>query len=235
MSEIAIIKEAEIMVPPERALADELHREGKFDEAREVLRSAINSLEANDVNELLACRNQLAKVERGAGNLYEALRIHVESIPLSQACTSHRLCAKFHNGLGLTYKQIAERANLQDYFDKALHEYNETRRHLELAGDREEAGYVENNVAMVLCELGRTAEARDHLERARGYFEGQPVRLAEIDETSAQVCLREGKALEALSFALDANRVFIQFGEKRLLDDSIRTLLKAAADYQAAT
>ena len=232
-TEIASIKCTPNYDGSERPLADALLREGQFDEARNVMKAALDALPLEEVDERLACLTLLCKVERGDGNLYEALRILTETYPLSKQASSHQLRAKFHNCLGVTYKQIAETAPLPAYFDKSLSEYQETRFHLEEAGDREGAGYVENNVAMVLCELGRTTEAREHLERARSYFAGQPVKLAEIDETTARICLKECKSLEALSYALDANRVFIQHGEKRLLDDSIRTLLKAAADYQA--
>lgn len=231
----AIIKETEIMATGVAALADILVGEGRFDEARAMLADTAAGLPDDATEELLACQILIAKVERGAGNFYEALRIHIETYPLSRLSRSHSLQAKFHNGLGNTYEAIADKEEMRDYFGKALVEYEATRFHLEEAGALEEAGYLENNIAVVLCRFGRTAEAHAHLAAARKLFAEQPVNLAQVEHTTAQVCLsEEGNEAEALACALEATRVFLRFGEKRLLDDSIRTLLKAAADYQAA-
>jgi tetratricopeptide (TPR) repeat protein len=234
MGNKAIIIEADFMTTKERALADALFSEGRFDEARRLLTKTAFALLSDEVDELLACRNLLAKVERGAGNFYEALKIHIETYPLSKLSRYHGLQAKFHNGLGNTYEAIANKEELRDYFDRALIEYEAARFHLEEAGALEECGYLENNIAAVLSRLGRTEEAHAHLEEARKLFRETPVNFAQVEHTTAQVYLEEDKAAEALACALDASRVFLRHGEKRLLDDSIRTLLKAAADYQAS-
>jgi hypothetical protein len=125
------------------------------------------------------------------------------------------------------YEAITE----SDYRDRALIEYEAARFHLAEAGHYEEAGYVENNIATILFKMGRTDAAREHLLSARDYLKDQPVQLAEVDITEAQVCLKEGKSIEAYSLMLDAHRTFIQCGKKRLLDASMDTMLKAAGDY----
>lgn len=231
MQNLAIIKDTEFMTTPVRALADELLAEGKLTEARGVIEDAVNGLDQNDVDEMVALRCQLAKVERAAGNLYEALSIHRETYPLAQLSRFPIVKWSFHNGLGITYDLIAIKEGQREYRGKALIEYEAARFHAEDAGERNLAGYIENNIALIHCDLGETGQAHEHLERARTYFT-DPVKLAQIDETEARVYLKEEKPDEALTFALDACQTFKRFNEKRLLDDALPTLMKAIADYR---
>ncbi len=209
MSEIAIIKEAEFITTPEREMALAFYERGDFDEARAVMLDAIKTVRSDDVDELLACRNLLCKIERGAKRYYEALRIHIEAYPLSQLSGLHRQRANFHHGLAATYQLIG------DNTDRTLVEYEAASFHLEQAGETSGAGYIENNIALLLSEIGQVEESRIHLERARKLFKGNAVCLAEVDETAAQICLSEDRTREALILALDANRVFIERGAER--------------------
>ncbi|HEX8922379.1 MAG TPA: tetratricopeptide repeat protein, partial [Pyrinomonadaceae bacterium] len=177
-----------------------------------------------EIDELLATRNMLAKVELRAKSYVESLTILRETHLLSQLSTRHRLRASTHMGLGNAYEALGD-------YDSALVEYEAARYHLEEAGDPENAGYVENNIAVVLCALNRTTDAREHIQTARACLKDRPVQFAEIDVTEAQVCLIKGQPFEALALMYGAQQVFIEKGEKRLHDDSLPTLIKAAADY----
>lgn len=234
MNDLAIIKEADFMAADTYALANELYREGRLDEAHEILSKAIAETPAADIDGQLSHRNLLCMVERASKNLYEALRIHIEIYPLAQLSHFHRLRANFHNGLGNTYEAIAKKECLAGYLDKALIEYEATRFHLEQADELEAAGHVENNIAVVLSQLGRAADAHKHLERARELFAGIPAKLAETSETAAQICFQqEGCEFEALGHALTASHGFYENGEIRLMNESLNTLLKAVSDYRA--
>jgi tetratricopeptide (TPR) repeat protein len=227
MSKLAIIKEEEFMKTETRALADELLADSDFNGARDLLNESLKALPSDDVDERLAILNLLCKVERASGNLNEALRIHLESYPLAQLTTRHFLKWKFHNGLGITYRRLGNP-------DRALIEYEAVRFHAEEAGNAEDLGYAIVNIAMVLCELNRTDEARAHLEQGRALFAQDRVVLAQLNETEAQVYLNEEKPLEALALAVDAIQTFIAEGQKKLLNDAIPTLVKAAADYRCS-
>lgn len=228
MEQTAIIKEREFMTSPTREFVMGLCDEGKIDEARAHLAERIKTLA--DTEQLLECRNLQAMVERCAKNYTEALRIHVESYPLALASDVHVLKGRFHGGSGITFEVIGVREDSSDYIKKALSEYEEASRHFQKAGDMDGAGDVENNLGMLLCALGRTGEAREHLVNARAYFEGKPVKLAQVDDTEARIYLREGNPVEALYLSCAAVRVFIRHGEERLLTEARRTLMKAAAD-----
>jgi tetratricopeptide (TPR) repeat protein len=235
ITEKAKIKYAEFIATEIYVLAKSLLDEGRIEDARDILRNEIRRLPAEETDHLLAYRNLLASVERGAKNFYEALRIHTETHPLAELSHVPILRARFHNGLGITLEEIACRESLRDYFDRALIEYEAARYHAEEAGDTEFAGHIENNIALVYCQLGETAQAHEHLAHARTYFQDKEVKLAEIDETEAQVSMKEaGKEFETLTYALSACNAFIRHGEKRLLDDALPTLLKAIADYRCA-
>lgn len=229
----AIIKEAEFMETEARTLALSLYNEGRFDKAREEIKKWLTLIPSDDVNERLASLNLLAIIERGDKDFHEALRIHLEASDLARLSTYHILKAKFHNGLGITYRKIAVYEGKRECLDKAFIEYEATRFHLEEAGDFDEAGKIENNLALILCELNRFNQAHEHLRDARRLLAGKPVRMAEADETEARIYLKEKKPLEALALATDAVSTFINSGEKKLLLDAIPTLIKAATDYQS--
>jgi tetratricopeptide (TPR) repeat protein len=204
--------------------------EGRLGEARAQVREREARSVIDDINGLLECRNLLCMVERCAGNLYEALRIHEDSYELAHLSDSPILKARFHGGLGVTCRKIAESEGAPSYFERALDEQRLCCLYLEQAGDRDGAGDMENNVALALCGAGRTTEAREHLEAARRYLSGNPVKLAQVDDTEAYICLRESKPLDAVLLASGAVRVFRQHGEKRLLADALGTLMKATTD-----
>lgn len=233
MDETAIIKEDVFIKSPTRTHVLALCSEGRFAEARDFLDKRTESLPEDAVDDLLECRNLLCVVERGDGNYYEALRIHADAYPLANATAYSVLKGRFHIGYGITCEVIARRESLTSYFQKALDEYNLARSAYQQAGDVDGAGNVENNVAMALCGLGRFDEARERLKDARGFYEGQPVKLAQVSETEARICLQLKRPLEALPLVNAAVDVFIRYDEPELLKEALRTQMKAAADYMA--
>jgi tetratricopeptide (TPR) repeat protein len=233
MDETATIKNSEFITTSVRSLVMGLCDDGRLDDARAYLREREATLDGGDVDRLLECRNLLAMVERCAENFHAALLIHVDAYPLVESSGSDILKIRFHNGLGITCEQIAAREGQPGYNERALSEYATAARLLISIGDMEAAGDLENNIAMALCGLGRTAEAREHLAQARASFEGNKVKLAQVDETEARVYLREGNVREALYLVSGAIQVFIRHGEERLLAEAMRTQQKASADIAA--
>jgi tetratricopeptide (TPR) repeat protein len=223
MSKLAIINDAEITAG--LTLADSLRREGRFAEARRVLAREVLSLDPEDFEGRLTCEVEHAKVERSEGNLGLALRTLREASPLAGGCRSDERLAKYHHGLAVTYQLLGDT-------DEALLEYAAASRHWEGRGDFFEAGCTENNVALIQLSLGRLEDAREHVDRARGYFVDLPVKSAEVDETEAQLLLAEGKPFEALRLVNRAVEVFFAYGETELVKQSLPTLIKASADYQ---
>ena len=175
-------------------------------------------------DERLAAVYYIAKTEVEAGRGAEALKVLTEHYPLVVESRDHESAAKCHAALAILYQEAGES-------DRALIEYAAAGGRYELAGARDVAACVENNTALLLSELGRGDEAREHLRRARSMLSGRAVRLAEVDVTEAQICLAEGKAGEAYLLALTGCGTFAAHGEGELLLKATPTLQKAAADY----
>lgn len=213
-----IIKEAGFMA----TLVDDLLREGRTVEAREMVTGELQTV--SEINELLRLKNLLCKIERADKDFHSALKIHLDAYPIAQLSDNHTLRARFHIELAITYEELSQ-------FDKALIEYQEAKFHYQEDGNREEIGLIENNTAFLLSKLDRFDEAFQYLEKARGCF-SDPVRLAEISVTEAQIYLRMGEAEKALDLMLECQRIFRKHGAKALFNDSIPTLIKAAVDYQ---
>jgi len=218
----AIVKEAEFMA----TLVDDLLKEGRIDEAREMVQGEIQTLTYERVNELLRCKNLLCKIERTANNFQRALEIHIDAYPLANLSDNHTLKARFHIGLATTYDELG-------YSDKALIEYEAARFHYNEAGCREEVGLIENSLAVVLSKLGRTEEAFIHLEAARTHID-EPVVLAQIGVTEVEVYLRTGESDKAIHLMLECVRTYEKYGAKHLFDKSMDTLIKAATDYKVS-
>lgn len=218
------IKEPQFM-PPGLALADSLRREGKYEEARRQIALELAS-SGGDLTLRLACAVQQAKVERSAGRLALALKVLLEAARLADECADEDLRARYHHGLGVTYHRLSET-------DLALVEYAAASYHWSCAGHVYDAGCVENNIALIKSVAGRGVEAHDAIARARLYFTGMDVKLAEVDESEAQIYLAEEDPDEALRLVTQAVGVFILYGETELKLKALPTLIKAAADCQA--
>lgn len=230
-NDLAMIKDAPIITDV-WALARSLYHEGRLDEARAQLRAELTSLPKGDIDRALNNQILSGEIEHSAHNYEAGVSIMLAAYPLAHLTDLPMLAAKYHTVLGNLYLDGAK--GRAEYFDKALVEYEGARAFAEQAHDPSFVGHLENNIGRVLCELGKTAEAHDHLARARTYFTDQ-VKLAEIDDTQAQVYLAEGNADAAYELSLEACRVFRRAGETRLLVDATRTLQKAAQDWVSST
>jgi len=223
--QIATIKGGEFMAPPEMHLSDALRREGKYEEARACIADELKTLDESDLCGRLTCALELAKVERSAGNLAASLRILDEAAALADLCPSHERRARYRHGRAHSFQLLGET-------DKALIEYGGAAFEWERADRPYDAGCTENNLALILGGAGRHDEAHEHVARARAYFAGMPVELAQVDDTEAQIFLAEGKPEAALPLAMRAVDVFRSHDEPEMFRRALPTLIKAAVDCQ---
>ena len=224
MTKEAIINGARIM--DALMLADSLRTAGDYVQAREYVADELKRTPGGD--ERLALLDMAAKIERSANRPAASLCILLKAEPLAEASLSHDRKAKYHHGLAVSYQMLGE-------IEQALEEYRAASYHMSEAEQHYPAACIENNVALILSGLGRFDEARTHLREARRYLTGWPVKLAEVDETEAQILLAEGRSDEAEALVVRAMAVFYENGEAELIRAARYTLLKAAADCQAAT
>jgi tetratricopeptide (TPR) repeat protein len=201
-------------------------REGAFDEARLILRDAMDRMGEDDREARAVALIRLGMLEKAAGRYSDSLRIHHETAPSIESIESHAIKGTFHNEFAglLTRLGIAEGSEAK--IDQALVEYAAASFHFEQAGHLRFRACVENNLAYLLIRIGRLGEAHSHLDAARSLcLERGDVRLvAQFDDTRARALLEEGRLSEAEAFAQQAVAALEKGGEQSLLAETLTTL-----------
>lgn len=200
-------------------------REGAFDNARDLLREALNHLpdETGDIKAITLLR--LAAVEGSAKRFNDALRIDMKAAPLFEKSTNHAHRGKFHNQFGFVLRNLAAAEERPDYIDCALIEYAAASYHFEQAGHRRYQACVENNLGYLFCTIKKFAEAHQHLDRAQALFTSikDSVHIAQVDDTRAKVLLAEGRFTEAERLVRSAVQTLERGDEQSLLAEALTT------------
>lgn len=166
----------------------------------------------------------LSSVEWAESRYREALRILTENAPLVEKISNHTTKGTYHNQLGIILEEIgAASKNRNDYFQRAIKQYRLADEQFKLARNLVFRGHVKNNLANVLRELRRFKEAHEYLEQARRLFMkvGDKVRVAQVDDTRAQVFIAERKYAKAEMTARSAARSFERAGRECLLAETL--------------
>lgn len=198
-------------------------REGAFDEARVVLKNALDKLGDEDGYERAVALLRSAMVERSSTRYSDALRIHRENAPLVERIDNHALKGKFHNEYAIVLEILGAAEHRQDYIDRALVEYTAAGFHFEQAGHVRYHACTENNLGMLFFAVGRYGDSHEHLDRARRLLERlrDSVHVAQVDETRARVLLAEGREAEAERVARGAVSVLEKSGEQHSLVEAL--------------
>ncbi len=199
-------------------------RTGANDEARIMFSTALERLttEGNTrANALLG----LSVVEWSAANYDESWRILTEHAPLFRKITNHTLKGFYHNQSAMTLRALATDRNASDYFERAIKHYKEADYHFTLARHTVYRAIVNNNIGYLLFKLSRFHKAHAHLDDARRLLISvrDKARIAQVDDTRAQVFLAEGKYAEAELAARNAVNNFRKAGRHRFLAETLVT------------
>ncbi|GAC1446173.1 MAG: hypothetical protein NVSMB56_02380 [Pyrinomonadaceae bacterium] len=225
-------------------------REGAFDEARIVLRTALDKLselESEKKEELHArLLIRAGLVERCAQRLDESVRLLEEARPLVGMLDDDLLKGKFHGELATTLNSFVAAPKLnakkhEEYLDRALIEFAAASFHFEQAGHIRYCARVENNAAMLYLQLTRYADAHAHLDRAEKLlkeFKDIGV-ISGIRETRARILLAEERFGEAVVSARKASEGFTRSGEQAWAAEALTTqgmaLARMEDEYAADT
>ncbi len=200
-------------------------REGAFDEARVILRQALEEIGSRNSEIRAIALIRSAVVEKTAVRYSEALNIFNEAKPLVDATNDHAVKGTFHNGLAtlLNCRGLAEKR--QDYIDQSLIEFAAASFHFELGGHDRFLARVENNLGYLFFTIGRYEDAHSHLDRARRLFlKFKDIgTAAQVDETRARILLAEGRVLEAERMVRSAVRTLERGGEEAVLAEALTT------------
>jgi len=200
-------------------------REGALDEARITLRHVLDTLAEPQSEQCLRALLNSAIVEKDALRDYESLRIYREAVPQFELSSNHALKGKFHNSYATVLKTLGLSENREEYIDNALVEFAAASFHFEQAGHHRFQARVENNVGFLLANIGRFADAQEHLNRARWLFLnlGDRGAVAYADDSRAQAFLLEGKAEDAERAARGAVKALQDGGEQMMLAEALTT------------
>lgn len=172
-------------------------REGAYDEARILLKDALDELAETEARAKAFLR--LSVVETSAGRYTDSLSILEDNAFIFDNLLSHALRGSFHNQLALVLKQMGALEGRPDYLDRAIIEYTAAIYHQEQAGHERYRATNENNLACLLFKMGRHKEAHLQLDRAGATLLRlkDSGRLAQIDDTRARVFIAEKRYREA--------------------------------------
>lgn len=198
-------------------------RAGDNDSARILCNEALKRLTIGGnarANSLIV----LSFVEWAESRHKEVLRILTENASLFERITNHTFKGTYHNQLGITLRVIGSTSKKRsDYFQRAINEYRAADEEFKLAKNLVYRAHVKNNIAYVLRELGRFREAHQYLEQARRLFMrvGDKVRIAQVDDSRAQLFIAEKKYAQAELMARTAARSFEKAGRQCFLAESL--------------
>ena len=198
-------------------------RVGDNDTARILLLTALQRLTVGGnarANALLI----LSSVEWAESHYKEVLRILTENALVFEQVTNHTIRGTYHNQLSITLRAIASASKRHpNSFHRAIQEFHVADEEFKLARHLIFRGHVKNNTANVLRDLHRYAEAHDYLEQARRLFMRVPdkVRVAQVDDTIAQVFIAEKKYANAEMTARSAARSFERAGRQCFLSEAL--------------
>jgi tetratricopeptide (TPR) repeat protein len=206
-------------------------REGAYDEARVVIRAALDALSRADGDQTANTLVRLSVVEFSAGRYDTVLELLADAAPLVESSESDYLKGCFHNHRAVTLRTLADAARDAELRDRALVEYTAASYHFERAGHTRYQAHVENNLALLFNNIGRHAEAHEHLDRARPLFVAlkDAGSVAQCDDTRARILLTEGKFEEAERAVSAAVRSTEAGDRQALLAECLTTLGTAQA------
>ena len=197
-------------------------RAGANDEARILFCTALERLttEGNTrANALLG----LSVVEWSASRYDESLKILTSNAPLFRKITNHTLKGFYHNQSAMTLRALATERNRCDYFQRAIKHYEEADYHFTLACNTVYRAHVKNNVGYLLYKLSRFRKAHEYLDHARRLLVSvrDKVRVAQVDDTRAQVFIAQHRYAEAEVAARNAVVSFRKAGRQCFLSEAL--------------
>jgi tetratricopeptide (TPR) repeat protein len=197
-------------------------RDGELNEARIMLREALQKL-TTEGNTRARAILKLVTIENSAGRYRDSLKLLNDNASLFTKLSNHAIEGDYHNELAITLEEIAAAEKLRDYFQRAVEEYKAADYCFKLARNWLFRASVKNNVAVVLLKLSRFKEAHKYLDEARRLTlrSKDKARIAQIDETRAQVLLAERRWEEAEAVASRAASALEKCGHWALVADAL--------------
>lgn len=197
---------------------------GELAEARIMFSQALEKLTVEGNTRARAVLGA-AVVEWASANLDESRRILSNNSSLFRKISHHGTKAAYHNQVALVFRSLSEPRGDRDCLLKAIDAYKEADFHLKLARNNDFRADLKNNVGFLLFRIGKIKKAHAHLNEARNLAARvkNKVRVAQIDDTRAQVFIAEKKYKEAEATSKAAVKILEKSGHQCLLADALIT------------
>ncbi len=198
--------------------------DGAFEEARIMFKESLTKLTVEGNTRARALLG-MAVVEWATSRYAAALKILEENAFLFKKITNHSTKGAYHSQMAMILRSLATEQVQDDAFQRAIKEYEEADCEFKLARNVVFRADVKNNVGYLLFKLSKFREAHRYLEEARrlSMTVKDRVRVAQIDDTRAQVLVAEKKIIQADAIARTAVATLDKSGNKCLLADALTT------------
>jgi tetratricopeptide (TPR) repeat protein len=199
-------------------------REGGFDEARIMLTEALEKL-TTPGNTRARALLKLTTVEWSASRYNVALGVLTDNASLFDRVTNHTIRGNYHNEFAIVLRNLATSEKNDDYFQRAIREYEQADYHFKLAGNIIYRADVKNNLGFLYFKLSRFKKAHEYLDQARRLTASikDKIGVAQIDESQAQVLIAEGRLKQAEEVVRHAVKVLARSDQQCLLADALIT------------
>lgn len=191
-----------------------------MDEARLWFQTALTKAE-DPINRLRILVNSTT-VEVSTNHLNDALTMLDRAAAILDNVSDDASLGRYYMQRGIVMRRMGGVENL----DRALLDHTAARVHFEKANHRRYFARAQNNIGVIMLELGRYDEALETLADARRTFAGlgDVGTAAQVDETRARVYVAQQRYAEAEKIARASVSVLERGGEQSLLVESLQTL-----------
>lgn len=200
------------------------YREGELNESRIMIREALDQLPVAG-NIRARALLKLVAVEIDAARFHEAFSILNDNVSVFQRLKHHTIKGGYHNERAIILRHLAKSEKRDDYLHQAISEYQQADQEFKLARNPVYRSDVKNNVGLILFNLSRYKEAHKYLDEARRLSVGfrDQLRIAQINESKAQVFIAEGKFKDAETVARLAVFALEKSGHHCLMAEALIT------------
>jgi tetratricopeptide (TPR) repeat protein len=161
-------------------------------------------------------------IETWLGQYHEAWDTLKEAQVFYERC-GDAVKGRWHGQMALVLSWLATAEGRADYADRSIIEFTAAIYHCEQAKHERYCATSLNNLAVLLYQLERYAEAHEHLNRAHTFLEKlkDVGLLAQVEETRARVFVAEQHYHAARRVIIGVVETFEKGGESALLADAL--------------
>lgn len=205
------------------ALCD--YREAKFEEARQIIRGALETIgDLKSPQRARAYINQ-AVIANASGRLRDSLKILTDHAAFIESFDDDSLLGRFHNTLANVLHYLGTAEMREDFLDRAFVEYAAAAYHFEQA--KYLKGYVltQNQLSYLSLITGKIKEAHEYLDSIEHLMSRvhDKETLSMLQETRAQIFLAENRTAEAAELLQPIIRSLEKGGDILKLTEALTT------------